>query len=279
MQVDTFLTLTLSDVSLQDASLVYADWMLGRGDDRVRRRRLDLGVNSEWTADQLLAGGTLVGEHGLRIDVRPASEALIVRLVHRDADSPAIFWHSVARLRRGNGKLIVDHAAGRDAPRNFALEPVGAAPRPVLHLLDMGSLAAEQRDLVQELVSLRAAHVPGFVDHVLLRRERAVPLVVVASESRTEQALVDPIVLSQKLRGFASVAHLVDDAASFALSDALEARGLSRMLRCFDGAIHSYGRAADLATDHRLWLGDNIATIDRLVREVRIAEQSAAALR
>ena len=94
MQIDTFLTLTLSDVSLQDASLVYADWMLGRGDDRVRRRRLDLGVNSEWTADQLLAGGTLVGEHGLRIDVRPASEALIVRLVHRDADSPAIFWRS-----------------------------------------------------------------------------------------------------------------------------------------------------------------------------------------
>ena len=69
-------------------------------------------------------------------------------------------------------------------------------------------------------VSLRAAIVPGFVDHVLLRRERS-PAGSRCVREPYGQALVDPIVLSQKLAAFCERCSPCDDAASFALSDAL----------------------------------------------------------
>lgn len=262
MFTSTFMRTETRGLSIESVALGYAEWALGSADDKKRTFRLQEGVLPQWTSADVLRSEPLVGAHGSRIDMRLAQDEMLFRFVHRDTTDGAVFWHSVARARRLADTLVVEHAVARDAPRDYELEPIASPSRVVLDLVERDGIDITPRDLLLPPVRLQRDEVPRFVEHVLLRPDRTLPIVVIAPDRFDGPPLIDHVRLGRSLRGISAVALLETEESTFAFSDALAERGLGREFRCYHGGVHSYGVTANLERDHRLWLGDSLRRID-----------------
>lgn len=273
MFVDTYMHFTLRGIGLRSLAESYASWILGHGDrPRVRQDRLDDGVDPSWTVERLLAAEHLVGAHGCRADVRLAEKSLVVRFVHRDREHAAVLWHTVARAtRRDDEWFEIEHGVGRDAPRDYALYPIAAAPRVVTSLIDREGVEVAQRQLRLPLTTLQGGDVKGWIDHELLNPDRTVPFVVIScAPPQAALSALDVEKVSKRLRGLAAVVYLATPQATWELTQGLAAHGYGDEFRCFNGAAHLYGPTQTLRDDHRTWLADRLLSappehrVDRL---------------
>lgn len=262
MFTSTFMRTETRGLSIESVALGYAEWALGSGSESKRGYRLGEGILPQWTASQVMRSESLIGSHGCRLEMRLSQDAMLFRFIHRDSDDGAIFWHSVARASRSSEFLVVEHAVARDAPRDYELEPIASPSRIVLDLVERDGVEIAPRDLLLPCVHLAADEVGKFVEHVLMRPDRTFPIVIVAPDRFDGPPLVDGERLGRRLRGISAVAVLNTEEGTFAFSDILAEKGLSPELRCYHGAVHSYGAMASMERDHRLWLGDSLRRIE-----------------
>lgn len=265
MSVDTFMSITARGLGVEAVATSYAEWALGTESSRTRSARLEEGVRAQWSAAQILASESLVGDHGCRVEMRLKPERMLFRFVHRDNSDGAVFWQVAARVERKGDAVTVEHAVGRDAPRERRLSPVASPSRVVLGLLERDGVEIRPRDLALPPVTI-TNDAARFVDHVLLRRDRQLPFAVVSCDRSGAPPLVDVERFAKRLRGIYSVAFLATPDATFEFGDTLEARGYGREFRCFHGAVHTYGPTAAMRADHRLWLGDSLRAIEARAR-------------
>lgn len=270
MIADTFMRTVMSGLRLEATATAYAEWILGT-DPRKRSTRYEEGVGRSWTVENILGSGPLVGDHGCRVEMRLSPERMLCRFIHRDTADGAIFWHTAARVTVDRGRVLVEHAVGRDAPRGRQMRPIASPSRVVLDLIERDGVEVHPRDLVLPEVLLQEETVERFVDHVLLRADRELPWLLVSPTRDGGRPLVDPTRLARSLRGICAVAVLASESATFAFSNVLEKRGYGDEFRCFNGALHTYGPTARLGDDHRIWLGDSLQAIGPDVRTMAVA--------
>lgn len=273
MFTDTYLNVLIVGVPLRRLAERYAGWMLGAESDRNKSRRIEEGVRRDWTVERVLAGEPLVGDHSCRIDLRLSDDTMVVRFVHRDTQDGAVLWHTVARATRDGNGVRIEHAAGRDAPRDHVLFPIAAAPRIITDLLDGDGIEVQPRQLAVPLARLHGDDASGYVRHELLNDTRAVPVLVVACQRGGAPPLVDAERLARRLRGLVSVVALTTQESTFAFGDALDEGGFGAEFRCFHGGAHLYGPTASMREDHRLWLGATLQNMPEPVRAERLAGQ------
>lgn len=281
MFVDSFFRVSVQGPSIQQIADLYVDWVLGRSrkhtaDDtrslRSRQSRIRSGIGPSWTIEQLQNGGTFLGEHGCKVDIRKSGEIFLLRFIHRDEVEPAVFWYSAARVIDSGSECTIEHAVGRDAPRDMFLDAVASPSRILNDIISMRGVSVFPRDLLVKLTRLADADdVNRFVDYVLTRSDRTIPVVVVSCPPGGAAPHVNVDRLDKLLRGCATVAVLENELATYAFSHCIAAKGLSSEHRCFNGAIHSYGPTSAINTDHRLWLGENLLLVDEAVRTDRVA--------
>jgi hypothetical protein len=271
MFVDTFVRVGIKGLSMRQVAEAYAAWMLGTDAVRNRKRRLETGVHRSWTVEQVLASEPLVGDHGCRVDMRFSDNEAVVRFVHRDSHDGAVFWSTVARMSQSGEAVALEHAVGRDAPRNETLDAVASPSRIVANLLDNESVEISPRELHLPLVTLRGDDARGYVDHELVRPGRAAAVLVVACDRAGAPPVVDVELLAKRLRGLVSVAFLETEESTFVFGDTLAKHGFGTDYRCFHGGVHLFGPTAQLRVDHRLWLADTLCEIPEVVRSERLA--------
>jgi hypothetical protein len=125
----------------------------------------------------------------------------------------------------------------------------------------------EPRDLYKAKATLRdAVETSAFVRHVLLDRNRGVPILVVTPAARTEEPIVDPDRIAARLRGMVMVAELQTRGCTEALTHELVDARLDRQFACFDGGVRMYvpGLAPGHALyQHPLWLRTTLVERER----------------
>lgn len=271
MFTDTYLDVLIVGIPLRDLAETYAGWMLGAEGDLQKSRRLEEGVRRDWTVERVLAGEPLIGDHSCRIDLRVTEAGMVARFIHRDTRDGAVIWNTVVRGTRHGDGVRIEHAVGRDAPRDYQLFPVAAAPRIITDLLSRDGVDVQPRQLAVPLARLTGDDAAGYVRHELLHDGRTVPVLAVACERGGTPLLVDAERLAMKLRGLVSVVALTTPESTFAFGDALEESGFGAEFRCFHGGAHLYGPAATMREDHRLWLGSTLRDIPEQARAERLA--------
>ncbi len=270
---DYFARLSLTGISLQAVLRHYVDWVLGLGEfDRLRPRRLGLGVAASWSGDELCAGAAFDGTNGCRARVQHRPPAVSVSLIHADEGDSRIYWHSVTRLTPSNGAIVVEHAIGRAAPPGCPLEAIVTAPAALTMLLDRDQVSVDPPELrLAAPVTLGLANVPGFVRGVL-DGARGVPIALI-TPARRDPGL-DAVRLARWLRSIAWVACLADGAALDAFNRALDGAGAE--LGCALGAVRLYFPIGN--GDHPAWLAERIAGFPRRRRENQLAAEITSAV-
>ncbi len=114
---------------------------------------------------------------------------------------------------------------------------------------------------------VRTTDVANFTQSVLLSCDRALPVVLVSPDTWTEQPVVNPAALHNKLAGFAHVVKLVDKWGAFKLTDQV-----GRELSCFNGAVRVYWpglKLNDYPFQHPLYLAQSIKYYRERGRELK----------
>jgi hypothetical protein len=276
MRLDRYSAITFSGLEPEDLAPALAAWVVPPpGPARWRRQRQ--GVPQIWQATALSTTDDLIGSDGCSIKVRWSRDRseYLLRFVHRD-EAPEIDWSTTFRLARRDGGTVLEAAVARDAPRGVMLEPKAGAPRVVIDLIQRHEAAVRPRELVLPALKCRTANdVVALLDQLLLLPERTVPVVIVARDVHGDGAVVDLDVIARQMQGIAVVASLDGVDSTYAFEKLLTDRGRSADLRCFNGAIHTYGPTADLDTDHRLWLRRSLETLPEDVRSDYVGETLA----
>jgi hypothetical protein len=274
---DYFARLLLRGIALDDVLEHYVDWVLGFGEfERLRPRRLALGVAASWDGARLRAGAILDGANGCRASVEHRRPAATITLIHADDTNPRVRWHSVTRLAPEGDSVAIEHAIGRAAPPGLALEAIVTAPAALTLLLERDGVGVEPPELrLGAPVTLAAASVPGFVRSAL-DPERAVPIVLLAP-ARSGTPL-DAVRLARWLRSIAWVACLADGPVLEAFSRALGAAGGSE-LGCGLGGVRLYFPIAKAgAGSQPEWPAERIARFPQRRRENQLAAEITAAV-
>jgi hypothetical protein len=268
----------VTESAVRDA---YCDWVLGGGrSDRLRHRRIQVGIDAGWTREQLVGGATLRGRYGCTMDARVGTGQFLLQLAHHDADQPAVFWHNTVRISRGEPGTIVEHAVGRTAPRDVYLEPVAGPPSIIASLIELNG-----PDLVPSEIQDASRALMGQDDAVLLADyllapQRVVPLLVLSAARFPEESF-DGTVAARSLVGMARVVRLADDAAASAFTRRLVALGLDEKLGLWDGAARLYRTGAtskDSPYHHPLWTRSRMEKVEPSGRERRLAGEVARIL-
>jgi hypothetical protein len=260
MDTSFFAQFTIGGVSVPDLRDQYLHWSLGTGSfSKARRRRLELGVPKNLTVTGLHGSDDYAGSNDYSLSVRRDDRISLLRITHRDADDGAVSWHNIVRLSGSSEGCRVEHAVVRSAPRGVRLIPRASSPAVVSDIIATYSRGGvTPRDLYKgNIVLSDGDDAAEFVRHVLLDRDRRVPILVVTSSARTERPVVMPRTLTAQLRGMAVVAELTTRDTTEALTDELQCEGLDRQFTCFDGGVRLY--MPDISTDdalyqHPLWI-------------------------
>jgi hypothetical protein len=276
MRLDRYSAINFDALRPEDLAPAISAWVVPDvGPARVRRQRL--GVPAAWRASSLLVTDDLIGNDGCSVKVRWAGDRseYLLRFVHRD-DNPSVLWTVMFRLSSSGGGTLLEAAVARDAPRDVHLEPTASAPRVVVDLIKAHESNVRPREMVlPQLNATTPADAVAIVDELLLRPERHVPVVLVARDVYGSGAAVDLAVIARRMQGIAVVASLDGMEATAAFASALTARGHSLDLQCFNGAVHTYGAAANIDVDHRLWLRRSLETLSEEIRSEYVGEALA----
>jgi hypothetical protein len=255
---DYFTRLTLTGISFDGVLRHYVDWVLGlREFDRLRQRRLGIGVLPAWASSELCAGAKLNGNDGCRALVLHRVASTSVVLVHADESNPRVLWHSVAVLTQSGDALLIEHAIGRAAPEGLALAAVATSPAALLALLDRDGVSVTPPELrLGAPVTLGRDSVPAFAKSVL-GAERLVPVTLVGPQGNS--TALDVIRLARSLRSIAMVACLADDSALDAFNVAVDS-GSSRKLDCAERAVRLYFPITEArnGVSHPIWRAEQI---------------------
>jgi hypothetical protein len=255
---DYFARLTLDGLGIEAGLRHYVDWVLGLGEfDRLRQRRLGIGILPAWASTELCRGANLNGNNGCQAIVIHRASSVCIALVHADETNPRVFWHSVAILTRSGDALRIEHAIGRAAPEGVALSAVATSPAVLLALLDRDGIAVTPPELrLAAPVTLGSSNIPAFVKS-LLGAERSVPITLIAPQGRV--SAIDVIRLARSLRSVAVVACLADDAALAAFNGELDHR-TDLDLECTEQAVRLYFpmESAARGAGHPMWLAEHI---------------------
>jgi hypothetical protein len=254
MDTSFFAQFTIGGVSVPDLRDQYLHWSLGTGSfSKARRRRLELGVPKNLTVTGLHGSDDYAGSNDYSLSVRRDDRISLLRITHRDADDGAVSWHNIVRLSGSSEGCRVEHAVVRSAPRGVRLIPRASSPAVVSDIIATYSRGGvTPRDLYKgNIVLSDGDDAAEFVRHVLLDRDRRVPILVVTSSARTERPVVMPRTLTAQLRGMAVVAELTTRDTTEALTDELQCEGLDRQFTCFDGGVRLY--MPDISTDDALY--------------------------
>lgn len=276
MRLDRYSSLEFAAMSVDDLAPHLARWVVPTGNG-PRNQRLNQGVPANWSAESLLASEDLVGLQGSYAKSRRASDGseYLLRFVHRD-DSPEVLWSTNFRLSQQPSGVLLEAAVARDAPRGWQLESKARPPRVIFDLVKRFEDAVRPRELVlPELCAKSDADAEALVDRLLLAPERTVPVVLVARDVFGSGSAVDLKVVASRLRGIAVVASLDGQDAVVAYERLLRERSKDLELRCFNGAVHSYGPTANIDTDHRLWLRPSLETLPLEIRSSYVGETIA----
>ncbi len=236
----------------------YLDWILGTNGYRsARQRRMQAGLRPSWDAATLADGGDFHGDNELLVRVRGRDGELRLVFEHRDESSAERRWHTAARLEAFPGGVHIEHAVGQTWSDASTPRLIAAPPQVLRKLVERYRHAVAPRELAQSGVThVRGDEAEAFVRHIVLDRNRTLPIVVVSSESATDRPLVDVEAFASCLATVASVVELDDD-ASYAWGDAFAAARDDRALgRCFDGAVRLYRGpigASDADAVHYVW--------------------------
>jgi hypothetical protein len=274
---DYFARLLLRGITLDAVLAHYVDWVLGLGEfERMRQRRLALGVAASWDGARLRAGASFDGANGCRACVVHQRPTVTITLIHADDTNPRVQWHSVTRLLPDGDAVAIEHAIGRAGPPGFALEAIVTAPAALTLLLERERLSVEPPELrLGAPLTLGVANVPGFVRGAL-DAARAVPIATIAP-ARSASAL-DAVRLARWLRSIAWVACLADEAALDALNRAFEGAGAAE-LRCGPGSVRLYLPIAGARADtHPAWPAERLARFPHRRRENQLAAEITAAV-
>jgi hypothetical protein len=255
---DYFTHLTLTGLSFDGVLRHYVDWVLGLGEfDRLRQRRLGIGVLPAWQSSELCAGAKLNGNGGCRALVLHGAASASVVLVHADESNPRVFWHSVAVLTQSGDALLIEHAIGRAAPEGLALAAVATSPAALLALLDRDGVGVTPPELrLGAPVTLGRDSVPAFAKSVL-GVQRLVPVTLVGPQGNS--TALDVIRLARSLRSIAMVACLADDSALEAFNGAVDP-GSNRELDCAERAVRLYFPISEAhnGVSHPIWRAKQI---------------------
>ena len=276
MRLDRYSAITFEGLHPQDLAPALSAWVVPAA-TVARARRQKTGVPASWTAASLLLSDDLIGNDGCSVRVRWSTDhsEYLLRFIHRD-DDPSVLWTILFRLSSGSAGTLLEAAVARDAPRGVHLEPTASAPRVVIDLIKTHETNVQPRELVlPPLRATTAKDAEALVTDLLLRPGRRVPVVLLARDIHGSGASIDLDTIARRMHGIAVVASLDGTQATAALSSALAANGYSRDLYCFNGAIHTYGNAANVALDHRLWLRRSLEALPDDIRSEYVGETLA----
>lgn len=191
------------------------------------------------------------------------AELATAELSHPDRDDPTIRWSAAMTLARVDDVLEVGMLL-RIVGTSFAIKPLDlpiGRPRVVSNLIQKYRCTIGGTPLTGQPFDLSTFEVEDFVETGLLDPERRLPVVMISLDPRSEQPLVDPAALADKLACSAWVAVLRDKWTAFRLT-----RLVGKKLSCFDGAVRVYfpgfERGCDWRT-HRLLLPHHIERFRR----------------
>ena len=268
---DYFTRLTLTGLAFDAVLSHYVDWVLGVGEfDRLRQRRLGIGILPAWASAELCAGANLNGHNGCRALVLHRGSNARVVLVHADESNPRILWHSVAILTRTADALVIEHAIGRAGPQGLPLANVATSPAALLALLDRDGVSVTPPELrLAAPVTLGVGSVPAFVKSVL-DAERGVPITLVAPQGVPPP--LDVIRLARSLRSISMVACLADDAALAAFNHGINHGG---DLDCVARAVRLYFpmQKSDNGVSHPTWQAERILRFPPRRRTTELAAE------
>jgi hypothetical protein len=275
---DYFARLTLDGLGFDAVLRHYVDWLLGLGEfDRLRQRRLGIGIQPAWASAELCAGANLNGKGGCRAIVIHQVSGVCIGLVHADDTNPRVFWHSVAVLTRSGSALLIEHAIGRAAPASLALSAVATSPAVLLALLDRDGVGVTPPELrLAAPVALGAANIPAFAKS-LLATERSVPIALVAPQDRVPA--IDVVRLARSLRSVAVVACLADHAALSTFNAAVDDRA-HLDLGCAEQAVRLYFPIVQMhnGDSHPTWLAQHIRRLSPHRRTSDLAAEIIASV-
>lgn len=236
MQPTSLARLRIRDLSLPTLVSVYVDWLVGTGAfEAQRRHREAMGIRAI-DPRELAAGGDFSHADGV---VRTRQLAGRWAMHWRHGDDRRREWHTVARIAElDEGRVRLEHLTGCANSPEDSPPPI-ATPRTTRWLIEQHARRIEPSGVLQpRAAEVAGSAVDGWLAHVLLDRDRKFPVVIVSTGP--DGVLVDPHAVAQKLVGTAAIIHLPDQAASWALRNALEVRGLSAELGCYGGAVRLY---------------------------------------
>jgi len=129
-------------------------------------------------------------------------------------------------------------------------------PRFVSEILTSYQLKANGWPVPTKVDNLTPVEVPGYVNDVLLTKERTLPVVMVSPAVWNGTYLVNDGDLINKLLGFSHVAKLSDKWAAYRLTDEI-----GKPFACYNGAVRIYWPGMTLSDnpfDHFLYLPNTI---------------------
>jgi hypothetical protein len=278
MKAFYYCDVTYRSLGLTEIISRYCDWILGvdKG-PRERTRKLEVGIEKAWKTTDLLKGGTLHGQWDCKLDTRPTETGLLVRLVHRQPDTPARLWMSAIDIHDTVVGVNVRHAVGFSDGTDDILWPATGCPRIITDLLEANGPSVSPRDISSKPLEIDPNEATEFVSHVLVDRERETPYLVVSPTNEGRNWMLDSSKIARLIVGAATVAKLTSPESAYRLTKALAAVGLSSPLGCSDGGARLYvgGLAKDSRpASHPLWIRGRLEDLDDREGEVaRVVHQ------
>lgn len=170
-----------------------------------------------------------------------------------DRDANTIWQSSVELVRYGDAvelsiviRLIAEQMVLR--PLRFTLGRPGVVSR----VLEEFQVRIGEDVVSDSIRMLGAQEIDTFVEGVLLRPTRSLPVVIISPDSWTENPIAETAEIFDAVRGSAHVAVMSNKWAAFKLTDVV-----GRELSCYDGAVRVYWPGfseADSPFMHRLYL-------------------------
>ena len=271
--------LFIPGIAVTEIARAYRHWFLGTGEfAALRQARLASGVPVTWDAEGFPLGDH-PGEDGVRLRIRRSSGSCLFEFRAPEDGVPS---EHLIRIRATGDGVRLEHAMRRvNGSMSELPAPISQAPSILRELICRRELTFFPAELVAATPHrVGVGDIQDFVQQTLLNPDRAAAVCVLCPRSGGEGFLIDPDELARRLRTVASVHVLLNPAAAFRLSAALQKEGLSRELGCFDGGLRVYLPALSAVDprQHRLWGARRLLSIPDAERTAWAAAEAVSAI-